>query len=320
MKNVTDPQMFERSSEGWKVASDLEQLNNENESWFTIDYRDEATVEKTFELLQLSPSQEAALRDPDIRPRLWIGKNQQILLFMRGINLNPNSEPEDMVGLRIYFDKNRLVCLRNRKLQAIANVREKIVENSTAYSSLQKVFIDILKALLLRIETHIAKLANNLDDIEDKIDDGKLVQLEELESLRRPSAKLWRYLQPQQDVLKRLTEVSIDWLDDETLNELKEIEDSMTFNLEELSLVKERCQLVEAHINNRLSQRVNTNLYLISIITAIFIPISFLTGLLGINVGGMPGVESNAAFWTVCGILFVLVILEIIYLKKNKWF
>ena len=51
---------------------------------------------------------------------------------------------------------------------------------------------------------------------------------------------------------------------------------------------------------------MNKNLYLISIIAAIFLPLGFLTGLLGINVGGIPGTDVTWAFWAVCALLAAL--------------
>ena len=63
-----------------------------------------------------------------------------------------------------------------------------------------------------------------------------------------------------------------------------------------------------------------SNLYILSVIAAIFLPLGFLTGLLGINVGGIPGDQSPYAFAIFCGILSVLVILQILIFRKLKWF
>jgi zinc transporter len=61
-------------------------------------------------------------------------------------------------------------------------------------------------------------------------------------------------------------------------------------------------------------------MYVLSVISAIFLPLGFLTGLFGINIGGIPGVEDPNAFWVFSGILVVIVSVQIWIFKKLGWF
>jgi len=65
---------------------------------------------------------------------------------------------------------------------------------------------------------------------------------------------------------------------------------------------------------------LNKNMYVLSVVAAIFLPLGFLTGLLGINVGGMPGADNTDAFWIFCGLLVIVVGLQVLLFKKMKWF
>jgi zinc transporter len=60
-------------------------------------------------------------------------------------------------------------------------------------------------------------------------------------------------------------------------------------------------------------------MYILSVIAAVFLPLGFLTGLLGINVAGLPGAETPWAFAAVCAILAVLAGLELWLLRRLKW-
>ena len=71
---------------------------------------------------------------------------------------------------------------------------------------------------------------------------------------------------------------------------------------------------------NILAGKLNKNMYVLSVISAIFLPLGFLTGLFGINIGGIPGVEDPNAFWVFSGILVVIVSLQIWIFKKLGWF
>jgi zinc transporter len=64
---------------------------------------------------------------------------------------------------------------------------------------------------------------------------------------------------------------------------------------------------------------MNSKMYILAIVAAIFLPLGFLTGLLGINVGGIPGAESRIGFTTFVILLVIVVIFQILFFKKKKW-
>ncbi|MAM33769.1 MAG: hypothetical protein CMH28_01700 [Micavibrio sp.] len=90
--------------------------------------------------------------------------------------------------------------------------------------------------------------------------------------------------------------------------------------VEDLDTVRERAQIVKEELNTVLSDQLNKNLYILSVIAAIFLPLGFLTGLFGINIGGMPGVENDLAFWIFCGFLTAVTLIQIIIFKIMRWF
>ncbi len=61
-------------------------------------------------------------------------------------------------------------------------------------------------------------------------------------------------------------------------------------------------------------------MYVLSIVAGIFLPLGLLTGLLGINVGGIPGTESKLAFAIVCLILLLIAGIQIWVFRKKRWF
>ena len=98
-----------------------------------------------------------------------------------------------------------------------------------------------------------------------------------------------------------------------------EAQDRLTRYVEDLDAMRERAQIVKEELANNIADKMNRNTYVLSIVAAIFLPLGFLTGLLGINVGGMPGVESDLAFWIVCGLCAAFGIGVSIIFKMLKW-
>ena len=60
-------------------------------------------------------------------------------------------------------------------------------------------------------------------------------------------------------------------------------------------------------------------MYVLSIISAIFLPLGFLTGLLGVNVGGIPGAENSFSFSIFTISLVFIVAIQLYIFRKKKW-
>jgi zinc transporter len=64
---------------------------------------------------------------------------------------------------------------------------------------------------------------------------------------------------------------------------------------------------------------MNKTMYVLSIVAGIFLPLGLLTGLLGVNVGGIPGTENQWAFAIFCGLLLVVAVVQVWLFKRKKW-
>ena len=69
-----------------------------------------------------------------------------------------------------------------------------------------------------------------------------------------------------------------------------------------------------------MSEQLNQRTYVLSVVAAIFLPLGFLTGLLGINVGGIPGADSPLGFVVFSGILILIVGVQLWYFIRKGWF
>ncbi len=81
----------------------------------------------------------------------------------------------------------------------------------------------------------------------------------------------------------------------------------------------ERAQIIQQTITNQVSEQLNQRMYVMSVVAALFLPLGFLTGLLGVNVGGIPGTESPYAFSAFVLFLIVLTGGIGVYFKSKKW-
>jgi zinc transporter len=259
-----------------------------------------------------------ALLADETRPRI-LEFEEGVLMILRGVNLNEDSKPEDMVSVRIWVDAHRIITMRRRKLKAVQDVRELLESGKGPKDSGE--FIAMLSARLFeRMEPSFMELDEQLDSIEEAVmEDPDIGERQGITAIRKRAIVFRRFIAPQRDVIAYLRTSEVPWLNQTHKRRLQESLDRLIRYIEELDTIRERAQIVKDELSNALSDAMNKNLYMLSLIAAIFLPLGFLTGLLGINVGGIPGADNPYAFYVFCGILVVLVFLQILVFRKLKW-
>ncbi|MDA8587167.1 zinc transporter ZntB [Rhodobacteraceae bacterium] len=264
------------------------------------------------------PTAEALLAE-ETRPRVFRGK-RGLVAILRGVNQNKDAEVEDMVAIRIWSEGKKVITLRHRRMHTPRDILEDLIENDIGPKTAPELF----EKLITRVNDHMAEtvlsLEEQLDDLEADLDISQAVtQRRTLSDIRQKAVLLRRYIAPQREALGTLVSEPPEWIDDNLRPQLRETSDRLMRYLEELDATRERAMVVKDDIANQLSEASNKTLYVLAIISAIFLPLAFLTGLLGINIGGMPGVDNSFAFWIFCGFMVICLAIELVIFRKLKW-
>ena len=253
------------------------------------------------------------------RPR-FIAFESGVLLVMRGVNLNPGADRDDMIAIRIWLDKKRIITCQRRPLRSADELAASLAQGSGPRST-DEALMAIIERLSEFIETELDHADSQLEQIEDQVElEPTAVLRGGLIDLRRRTARTRRFLLPQREALERLCRQADPWLNRSQVLEVQQAIDVLTRHLEDLDLARERALLVQDELQNRIAQQQNSRVYVLSIVTAIFLPLTFLTGLLGMNVAGLPGIENpNAFLWVSGGSLVLAVGLGALF-RLLRWF
>lgn len=243
-----------------------------------------------------------------------------LLVILRGVNLNPGADPEDMVALRVWLEADRVISVRRRALMAVQDLRSGI--SLGAGPKMPGDFLQrIADALVERMGPVIDELESGLDTIEEQMPTSEGGELRgALTALRRQAIMLRRYLAPQRDVLGRLSTHRGELLGERECLALREAADRITRYVEDLDAIRERAGVTQDELRNRLSEQMNRTMYLLSLVAAIFLPLGLITGLLGINVGGVPGTENPWAFLWVTAVLVALGAAQAVIFRRFRFF
>jgi zinc transporter len=258
------------------------------------------------------------LTDPETRPRsLSIGEG--LLVILRGVNMNPGQDPEDMVSIRVWVENDLVVTSRRRKLLAVQDIRTSLAQGDGPKTAAD-VLVHLISRLADRIGTFVDHIEEELLVIEERMtgeDAGE--QRRPLSELRRQIANVRRFVAPQRDALDRLYRNPGSWMTDAEVQELREEADRITRYVEDLDLARERAIVLHEEYQGLIAQQQNNRMYVLSIVAAVFLPLTFVTGLLGMNVGGLPGVESDTGFVVSVVVMLLCAIAAALVLRWKKW-
>jgi len=237
-----------------------------------------------------------ALLDEATRPRL-AEFDSGLVLFLRSVNLNPGADPEDMVTVRLWIEPRRVVSLRRRRVAAVDDVRLRC-EKGQAPATPGKFVASLADLLVDRAEDVIDDMGATLERLErDRNSRSDRARQRALADLQRSIVPLRRYLSPQRDALNALAHLRGDLFSKRDRTLLKEANSHLSRMIEDLGSLSELAGILHAELTNNLNDELNRAAYTLSIVSAIFLPLTFVTGLMGMNVEGIPAAEHPFGFW-----------------------
>ncbi|GAB4341900.1 MAG: zinc transporter ZntB [Desulfobulbaceae bacterium] len=286
--------------------------------WLHFDYTSETARNWVLQHIGRGSVEAEALLTEETRPRVFAIEDGA-LIALRGVNLNPGSDPEDMVSVRLWIDGRKIISSRRRALLSVRDLAASL-QNNKGPKTCGEFITRLANGLTNRIEDTIETIEDRIADLEEQTLEGESYRLRsQLAEIRRETIMLRRYLAPQREALAKLFAEEFTWLSPRDRIHGREVTDRLIRFIEDLDMARDRSALVLEEIINRISEKMNERMYILSLFAAIFLPLGFLTGLLGINVGGIPGANNDQAFWLFVLFLVVLSGAEIVLFRVRRW-
>jgi zinc transporter len=273
--------------------------------WLHLDWDTPLAHQILVETFGVDPVVGEALVEEDTRPRsLAAGRDEMVIL--RGVNLTPGAEPEDMISLRMLVNERRVITLTRRQLRSIAELKTEI-DGGQGPTTMGDFMATLIEKLVGRVAPVLAQLEDAIDEEEDDLVEGKLSHVEStLVGVRGRIIKLRRYLAPQREALVRLSHEKLAWVSPEERARLSETANQMTRNIEDLDEFRERAQVIQEEIGLFYNRRLTRSTFVITLAASVLVPLNLVAGLFGMNVGGIPGKDSPYAFWLIAALFIAL--------------
>ncbi|MEQ1781869.1 MAG: zinc transporter ZntB [Hyphomonadaceae bacterium] len=261
----------------------------------------------------------SALLQSETRPRC-AAYEDGVLLNLRGINHNPGAEPEDMISVRMWATGNLVISMRSYPVKAIHEVREEVASGELNDLSPGGLLVAIADKLIDKIEPVVEQLKEEADEFEEQL----LTSKEHLPAIplaefRSTILILRRYILPQRDAMVQLQREGRRLLLADQGLHLREAADRITRISEELDSIRDRAAVLQDQLAGQRQEQLNRRLLTLSIISAFFLPLTFFTGLLGMNLAGIPYHDQDWSFGAVVAATVAISIGLLGLLKWKRW-
>jgi len=245
-----------------------------------------------------------------------------LYIILHGIAYQAHERCFDTHDIDFFLGQTYLVTVHDGHSMSIADLREHATRNPKILSDGPVALLHrIVDAMVDRYRPEVDKLEDRLDDLEKAIfEDPKPALAKAILDEKRQVARLRRIITPQRDVIARLARRDFVDISTEMSFRFRDIYDHLVRVADDAIMFQDRITgMLDAHLSN-VSNRLNEVMKVLTVVATIFMPLTLLTGIWGMNVPlpRFPGSQA-AQFWWVFGIMTAVVIAMLMVFRRRRW-
>ena len=305
-----------KPAQGWNRSSPVEVL------WLHVDRTHTEVGEWLRTELRIPDRIADLLISDDTRPRAF-RDGSALVATLRAINFNPGAAPEDMVSMQLWSDGKRVITLRRHPLQTTRDVLDELDFHRGAQDA-GALITSLAEHMVHRINRVIADMNDEIDRLEalELADADHEQLLEDAVAIRRSALALQRHMGPEHVALEAISREAPDWFEKHDRQAIGETIALLRRFIDDIDVSKESAVVLMDELRSRALARSEKTNRRLTLVATVFLPLSFLVGLFGINVGGMPWADIAGhrwGFWFVTGLCVAFGAATVFFFRRWKW-
>jgi zinc transporter len=236
----------------------------------------------------------------------WRRFDQGLQLHARGPLPGGDTSAMQVFDFGFWLESGRIITVRHGRAPALDTAAEACSMGSGPANSWELV-VFVLSEGLSRMEQMLHDLNSVIGRLEDELLSRESdLPIHRLSELQRQLIYARRFRLPLANMVSFISSQPGSAIDAALRDDLEGITNIVAQQREALDFSIDRASALQGQIRDQVSDSLNSATYRFTWVATVFLPLSFLTGLLGINVAGIPGDHNPLAFWLVCGTLCVI--------------
>jgi zinc transporter len=240
------------------------------------------------------------------------------LINLRGPLTQDTDHPDLLGSVRLWVSDKRVFSVALTDLEAIHEAERQLAAGKILDAG--DLVCVMATAITAELDPDVAELGDELDDCEAMLDPRKAFAMRgDIARIRARAIVYRRFLHPQRQALEELASIEGEWLADDDRRHLNEAADRAARMAEELEAIRERSALMHEQLTDLRAELIDTRSLILAIAAMIFLPLTFITGLFGMNVDGIPYQHHPASFWVITGFCLLVAVGVTAYFMWKRW-
>lgn len=286
-------------------------------AWVDVLEPDEASLGPVAAAFKLHPlAVEDCLHYPQ-RPKIESYVSGLFLIWLTP--LQPDGEDVPSREVDVFLGQDHLITVHRDRLEAIDDVARRADDLMPQGADfLLHAIIDRLVDTVLQL---VDRVADELEEIEDVLLDNPTPdEMHDIYTLRRRLVKLHRIVGPERDIIRALARER-DLVDEEAYRYLQDVGDHLARVEDSIETAREVAGAAMDIYLSSTSNRMNEIMKVLTVVATIFMPLTLISGIYGMNVirGMWPPVNEYWSFWAVVGSMVLLSAWMVWFFKRRKW-
>jgi zinc transporter len=300
------------------VVSANEALAAQGFTWIHFASAEDETISWLTDTAKLNEVIVETLTATESRPRCDVFENGSFI-NLRGLSSEKLTAVDPLASIRLWAAKDRVISVTRKELTSLVEVRRDV--EAGLIRDPGDLIAAIASEITSELDPEVADLGDSLDDCELGIDVNRVFELrQQVTKVRSRSIGYRRFLNPQRAALEKLANLDAEWLEADDHIHLATAADRAARMAEELESIRERASLMHDALTDLRAEQIDTRSLLISIGAMIFLPLTFVTGLYGMNVEGIWFAHQPWAFDAIVAFCVLLSAAVAGYFIRQHWF
>lgn len=287
-----------------------------------VGLRDSAQMSELFSRFGLHP-----LTGEDIlncQSRAKLEETSESLFIVVKIPVAMDEEGEiEMVHFCLFFEGQTVLSFSEVPLKFLQDLDRRLDDPKRKIRTLGPDYL--VWALLDLVTDHSMRFVEHLSDrvehLEDELIDEKVeVSMETIHGLKNEVSQTYRLLRPCREITAQLINSDSGLLQERSKHYFRDLYDHAAQTVEQVDHLRDKSSSLRELYYTLVSHRMNGVMKVLTSLSAIFLPLTFFTGLYGMNFAHMPELAWQWSYPIFLALLATLTLVLVIYFKKKRWF
>lgn len=298
-----------------------EYLSDDHVTWISIHgLQDTTLIAQIGEKFDISSLILEDILNTDERPK-FIEDDTHLFVILKSLSFNPENCKFQIDQISLIVGENYLISIQETETDYFEDVSRRLNSGMGKIRSYSPDYLcythidTVVDGYILNIE----KMGSVIEEQEKRLLTSDKQIIENIYHYKTELAYIRKNIRPVKELMTRFVTSDSDLINDRTYSYLRDLEGLVTQALEAIEIYYTMVSDQQNSYNANISNNVNDVMKVLTIFSAIFIPLTFIVGVYGMNFNYIPALKYRYSYFILWGIMVAIAIIMLFFFKRKKW-